>query len=65
MSSYPHANRVLDRRSLVFPSKTAGDSVNAERSTKPVAAKVAEESDGGVAVLTLDDFGGRSDALGG
>jgi hypothetical protein len=65
MSSYANANRVFERRSLVSASKTAGDAANADGRTKRIAANVVEESDGSVGVLTLDDFGGRSDALGG
>ena len=65
MSSYANANRVLERRSVVFARNAAGDSAKAEGGTRRVAVNVAEESDGSLAVLTLDDFGGRSDALGG
>jgi hypothetical protein len=65
MVSYANTNRMLGRRSLVSASKVAGDAVKAEGGTKGVAASAVDDSDASIAVLTLDDFGGRSDALGG
>jgi hypothetical protein len=65
MSSYAYRNRVSGRRSRVSASKTAGDAAKSDGGTKGVAVNVVEESDASFAVLTLDDFGGRSDALGG
>jgi hypothetical protein len=65
MFSYPNTNRVSERRSLVSASKTAGDALKVDGNTKRVPLSAGEDNDASVAVLTLDDFGGRSDALGG
>jgi hypothetical protein len=65
MFSYGNTNRVQERRSLVSASKAAGDAIKTDGNTKGVAVHAGEDSDNAVAVLTLDDFGGRSDALGG
>jgi hypothetical protein len=65
MSSYANANRVWERRSFVSASKAAGDAVKAEDSRQGVAGNLKEEATLPPCMLTLDDFGGRSDALGG
>src|SRR5262249_39172925 len=65
MSFYANTNRVLERRSLGSASKVAGDPAKTDDNTRRVAVNFGEESDTSIAVLTLDDFGGRSDALGG
>ena len=65
MFPYANTNRVWERRSLTSASRTAGDAVKPESNPKRVAAHASEDSDTAVAILTLDDFGGRSDALGG
>jgi hypothetical protein len=65
MFSFANTNRVPERRSFVSASKTAGDAVKRDGNTKRVTLDAEEDPDASVAVLTLDDFGGRSDALGG
>jgi hypothetical protein len=55
---------VSDLRNASYAVKSASDEVEADNATK--AALPSSENGGTVApALTLDDFGGKSDALGG
>jgi hypothetical protein len=65
MTSYLNTSRVLERRNLGRALKPADDRVNVNTGTKGVAADSRDHDDASNADLTLDDFGGRSDALGG
>lgn len=65
MSFSMNTSRMLEPRSLGRAIKPADDAVKADVSTKRVAMNPMENDDVPSAVLTLDDFGGRSDALGG
>jgi hypothetical protein len=65
MSSYMNTIRILELRSLSRGVKPGNDAMKAGAGTKGVVVKPMENDDEASAVLTLDDFGGRSDALGG
>jgi hypothetical protein len=65
MSYYMNMVRALERRSLGRTGKPADDAAKAGAGTKGVAARSSDDDETPSAVLTLDDFGGRSDALGG
>jgi hypothetical protein len=57
--------RVSDLRRLRSGIKLASDEVKADSDAKMVAAPSSEKDTDVAGGLTLDDFGGRSDALGG
>jgi hypothetical protein len=65
MYKYNRRGRASDLRSLRSGIKSASDEVKADFDARKVDAHPSEKvtviADG----LTLDDFGGRSDALGG
>ncbi len=65
MSSNMHGSRLLELRSLGRAIKPAGGEVNAEVNPKERAVRSESQDTHSSAGLTLDDFGGRSDALGG
>jgi hypothetical protein len=56
----------MPERSSLFPTRrAAGDAVKADGRTTEFEAKRTEDRDSHPLALTLDDLGGRSDALGG
>ena len=55
----------MDLRRLSSGIKSAGDEVKADSAAKKVAVPSSENDPDTARGLTLDDFGGRSDALGG
>jgi hypothetical protein len=55
----------MDLRKLSSGIKSAGDEVKADSATKKVAVPSSEKDTDTARGCTLDDFGGRSDALGG
>ena len=65
MPTYAYRDSALELRTHRAAIKSVGDQVSADSDAKKVhfraSAKVAEIT----SELTLDDFGGRSDALGG
>ena len=65
MSSYPRWNRAWELNTLRYPIKSADDETKADNDTKLVAVHSSRDEAAIGAGLTLDDFGGRSDALGG
>jgi hypothetical protein len=65
MSSYMHGSRVLELRSLDRVVKPADNEVKVEGNTKEGAVNPSGLGTDSSLELTLDDFGGRSDALGG
>jgi hypothetical protein len=65
MTSHLNTIRVLEWTSLDRALKPSDATVKAARSTKGVAEHATENDDASSTALTLDDFGGRSDALGG
>jgi hypothetical protein len=65
MSSYMHRSRDLELRRVRSARKSTNDDSDAVGHTKRAAANSAELGADASGVLTLDDFGGRSDALGG
>ena len=65
MSSYMHGSRLLERKIFGRPMKTANDEVKADDPMTVSAVGTSENRRARSAELTLDDFGGRSDALGG
>lgn len=65
MSFYTRRIRSSDMSRLRYTIKSAGDEVNASYDAKKLAGDSSEQDAATAAGLTLDDFGGRSDALGG
>jgi hypothetical protein len=66
MSTYLNLNRVFEYTSPVRATNRGGELVvKTTRSTEAVAGNRTEHEEALSTVLTLDDFGGRSDALGG
>jgi len=65
MSSHMNIIRALERRSLGRSGRPADEGVKVGTGTKAAAARPGDDDETPSAVLTLDDFGGRSDALGG
>ena len=65
MSTNMNTSRVLERRSFDRGAKPGEDAVKAGALVKGDRGSAAESDEVASAVLTLDDFGGRSDALGG
>jgi hypothetical protein len=65
MSSYLNLSRVFEYKSPVRVARRGGEPVKAIGSTEAVTANRTEQEEASATVLTLDDFGGRSDALGG
>jgi hypothetical protein len=55
----------MDLRRLSSGIKSAGDEVKADSAAMKVAVASSENDTDTARGLTLDDFGGRSDALGG
>ena len=65
MHACARRGRALDLRRLSSGIKSAGDEVQADSAAKKVAVPSSENDTDTARGLTLDDFGGRSDALGG
>ena len=65
MSTCTRRGRVSDLRRLRSGIQLASDEVKADFDAKMVAAPSSERDKDIARGLTLDDFGGRSDALGG
>ena len=65
MYAYASRGSALDLRRLSSGIKSAGDEVKADSAAKKVAVPSSENDTDTARGLTLDDFGGRSDALGG
>ena len=65
MSLYPRRKRDSQSSRLSDPIKSTEDQVKVDSDTKKVAVRPWEYGPAILAELTLDDFGGRSDALGG
>jgi hypothetical protein len=65
MSTYMHPATTLEAKSAKRVLKTGDDERRSEGRSHVVAVPSAEDSGMWPAVPTLDDFGGRSDALGG
>jgi hypothetical protein len=65
MSSWMHGTRVLDLRSDGRAIKSADEVVKPEGNATDGAVSATGTGTASAAALTLDDFGGRSDALGG
>jgi hypothetical protein len=65
MSSYTRRNRVSDLSRFLYTVKPADDEVRTDYDTKKASVQSPVQDSALVTGLTLDDFGGRSDALGG
>jgi hypothetical protein len=65
MPAYLTPSRVFDHSSPVRVAKRRGETVAATDGTHAVTENRTEHEEAPSTVLTLDDFGGRSDALGG
>jgi hypothetical protein len=65
MSFYMNTSGMLKPISLDRVLKPADHAIKADGRTKPVVVNSTTNDEASFAVLTLDDFGGRSDALGG
>jgi hypothetical protein len=66
MPTYPIFSGAFEFTSPVRVSNRRGDpAVKTVRSTEAVTLNRTEHEEAPATVLTLDDFGGRSDALGG
>jgi hypothetical protein len=65
MSSYTRCITASDLSKLSFAIKSADDDVRADYDAKKMPEHSSEKDTGIATGLTLDDFGGRSDALGG
>ena len=65
MPSNPRSTRVLEPRSLGRTMTLAVGTVKPDRNTQADAVNPREDEGTSSAELTLEDFGGRSDALGG
>jgi hypothetical protein len=65
MYKYTRIDRASDLRRLRSRIKSAGDEVKSESDAKKVAGRSSETVADIASGFTLDDFGGRSDALGG
>jgi hypothetical protein len=67
MSSYTRPRRaaVSSRLSRTYTVKVGDDGMRADQDAKMVAVHASENDAALATELTLDDFGGRSDALGG
>jgi len=65
MISYPRSKRALESNRLSYAINSADRETKAEHDTKMVAAHSPAIDSVVSRELTLDDFGGRSDALGG
>jgi hypothetical protein len=65
MSSWMHDSKSLDLRSGGRAINSAEDEVRTQGNATDVAVRTAVTGAAAAAALTLDDFGGRSDALGG
>jgi hypothetical protein len=65
MNTYTPHYAALELRRPSSASKRAGDEVKAGSDAKKVVVRATEKLTDSASWLTLDDFGGRSDALGG
>ena len=65
MYTYTRRHRASDLKRLSSSIKSAGDEVEAGSNAKKVAVHSSERDTDTAPGFTLDDFGGRSDALGG
>ena len=65
MFTYTRRHKASDPRRLSSSIKSAGDEVEAGSNAKKVAVHSSERDADTAPGFTLDDFGGRSDALGG
>ena len=65
MRTYTRPDSVLPLRRLRSVIQTTRDEIKAESDSKKVALRASDRLTHIASWLTLDDFGGRSDALGG
>jgi hypothetical protein len=65
MHAHARRGQALDLRRLSPGIKSVGDEVKADSAANKVAVHSSEKDTDFAKGLTLDDFGGRSDALGG
>lgn len=65
MSSYTRRTRALDLSRISYATKSVDHEAKADSDTKKMAEHASENDAAIASELTLDDFGGRSDALGG
>jgi hypothetical protein len=65
MSPHTRGRRALALNRLNYAIKSAGDETKAGFDTKMLAVLLSDDNTAIASELTLDDFGGRSDALGG
>jgi hypothetical protein len=65
MSTYTSRRRAPESSRLSYIIKSAADEVRADHDAKKVAVHSSHDDAAPASELTLDDFGGRSDALGG
>ena len=65
MYTYTRRDTGLELRRLSSGIKSAGDEFKADSAAKKVAVHSSERDTDIARGFTLDDFGGRSDALGG
>jgi hypothetical protein len=65
MPSYTYRRAPSESCSLRGPTKSPADSVRSDPRSRKTAAHASEVDDAMSTTPTLDDFGGRSDALGG
>jgi hypothetical protein len=65
MPTSTRRQRVVERRRRIYPVPAPAPAEVARREARKPAEPPAEETAVSAAGLTLEDFGGRSDALGG
>jgi hypothetical protein len=65
MISYPRSARVLELKRASYAIKMSAGETRAEYDKRTADAHAPQERAVTFSQLTLDDFGGRSDALGG
>ena len=65
MRTYKSLDSALDLRRLSSFIRSEGDEVKADSDPKKLAVRSTEKLSDIASGCTLDDFGGRSDALGG
>jgi hypothetical protein len=65
MYAYPRSRRTLELKRPHFSIKSSDGETPIDYDTRRVAPHLLEQHAAMARELTLDDFGGRSDALGG
>ena len=65
MSSYTRRSEASDSSRFRYTVKSAADELRTDHDAKKAAVQSSEKDAAFASGLTLDDFGGRSDALGG